>query len=140
MVKDIYLYLPNEARIITYRYSLFHESASHLVTLQTKLNLTQKQLTDKLYIQFDRLFFRLGSVDSRLKICGIISVKKNGLGTLIVMEDLSNAWNKIATYAENSALPYTSASEDEKIKNGYYTNTNGIVTGQDHTYRINLYG
>lgn len=138
--KDIYLYDRSSATIINYRYSLFHESASHLVTIQTKLNLSQRQLTDKLYIEFDRLFYRLGSVDSRLKICGIISVKKNELGTLLVMEDLSNAWNKIATYAASDADIYSAASNDQKIRNGYYTNSNGIIPGNDHTYRINLYG
>lgn len=137
---NVYLYNRSEASTINYRYSLYHESASHIITIQTKLNLTQKQITDKLYLRFDRLFYRLGSESSRLKICGVISVKKNGIGTVLVLEDLSNAWNKIANYAADASDIFSIADDDQKVRNGYYNNSNGIITGFDFTYRTNLYG
>jgi len=139
-VKDIYIYEEDEAQTIAQRYALMAESSSSKVRVVGKLSLTRLGLAEKMYVSFDRIFYRLGSSSSRRKIGIITSVKKDGLNTVVEMDDLSGLWNKVATIADNSSNEYDSATEDERIRNGYFTDDNSIVTGYEDTYRINLIG
>jgi hypothetical protein len=139
-VKDIYIYSETDAQTIAQRYALMAESSSSKVTVTGKLSLTRLGLAEKMYVSFDRIFYRLGSAAARRKIGLITSIKKDGLNTIVEMDDLSGLWNKVATIADNSSNEYDSAIEDERIRNGYFTDDNSIVTGYEDTYRINLIG
>jgi hypothetical protein len=139
-VKDLYLYDESNAQLIAQRYALMAESASSMVRILSKLNLTTIGLAEKMYVLLDRLFYRLGSTSARRKIGIVTSVKKDGLNTIVEIDDISGMWNKVATFAPSGASEYDAATEDEAIRNGYFTDNNGIITGYEDTYRINLIG
>lgn len=137
---DTYLYREEDAQIIAQRYALYAESASSRITIQAKLNLSTRPLAGKVYLNLDRLFYRLGSQNSRRKIGMVVSVKKDGMDTVLEVEDISGLWNKVANIADDSSLEFDAASDDERARNGYLTDDNGIVTTFDWTYRTNLIG
>lgn len=138
--RDIFLYEESDAQTAAQRLALYSESASSRIIIQTNLNLSTKQLADKLYVNLDRLFHRLGSEDSRLKIGLIVKVSKKGTSTEVEVEDLSGIWNKVCSIAANASQEHVDASDDERTRNGYLTDPNGIITGNDWTYRTNLIG
>jgi len=101
------------------RYALFFSLSQALVQIKTKLNLTLKNLGDKIFISLDRLFFRFGATSARKKIGIITKIVKSGANTDVVFTDLANIFNRVGTIADDTSLDFTSADDSEKIKNGY---------------------
>lgn len=137
---DAYLYDESDAQRTAQRYALYNESASSRIIISTKINLSTKLLADKVYVDLDRLFYRIGSNSSRKKIGIIVKISKSGLNTTLEVEDLSGIWNKVCTIAPNDANEFSAATEDERVRNGYLTDPSGIVDSNDWTYRTNLIG
>lgn len=138
--KDLYLYNEESAEEINQRYAFYSDYCANHITLVTKLNLTEKNLNEKIYLKFDRIFSRLGDSSYRAKIGVITSVKKDGLNTIVGIEDISNIYNRIFSIAAVGSNSFSSASEDQKIRNGYLTDEYGLISGNDYTYGINLLG
>lgn len=137
---DTYLYETLDAQTAAQRYALYNESSTSTIQIATKLNLSTRQLAGKLYLSLDRLFHRLGSPSSRTKIGIITAITKDGLNTLVRVEDISGIWNKVCSITEDDADVHASADEDQRTRNGYIADDNGLVTGNDWTYRTNLIG
>jgi hypothetical protein len=139
-VLDVFLYDEEYAQFTAQRYALYNESSSSRIILATHLNLSTRQLSDKIYVNLDRLFYRLGSQSSRRKIGMVVKISKTGLRTTLEIEDLSGIWNKVCNVAPTGAPVHASASEDERVRHGYLTDENGIINDNDWTYRTNLIG
>jgi hypothetical protein len=139
-VLDLYLYEESDAQDAAQRYAFYSETPASKVIIKAKLNLAQAQLGDKSYINLDRLYHRLGSDDSRLKMGIITRVSKDGLNAIIEVDDLSGLWNKVANFSEDTAADHSAAIADSRARNGYFTDDNGIVDDNDWTDRTNLIG
>jgi hypothetical protein len=139
--RDLYLYDDNDAKVITQRIRFLAETANSIITMNTKLEFIRKTLNDKVRIEFDRLFERLGG-NQRSKIGLIQSISKNPDGVSLSITDLTNMFNRVCNITANTADTFSSASDYQKSFNGYICdNTTGIVdTADQDTYGINLIG
>ena len=137
--EQIYLYTEEEAKEITQRYALLNELPKTKVQLNASLKLQDKQINDRLILAFDRMFYRNGS-ESRYKVFVINSIKKDGYGTYLVLDDLGGIFDRVANIASNTSIPYSTASEIEQSLNGYLTDESGLITGFGYTNRINVIG
>ena len=137
--EDLFLYNAIEAQEMAQRYALLNELPKSKVNLRTSLNLQDKQINDRLLLAFDRMFYRSGS-NSRYKVFVINSIKKDGLNTSLVLDDLGGIFNRVANISDENAAPFSSASEIEKSLNGYITDNDGLITGYGYTKRINIIG
>lgn len=114
----LYLYDTADAQQIAQRYALYNSLSQSVVSVKAKLNLMLKNLGDKLYVKFDRLYKRFGGLD-RKKIGIITKISKNGADTSVELADLGNSFNRVPSVADNTSADFTSADEDEKLLNGY---------------------
>lgn len=116
---DIYLFNQNDAETIVQRYALFYSLNQSLIQVRAKMNLTLKNLGEKLFVNLDRLFFRFGASASRRKIGVITKIVKSGTNTDVTFTDLANIFDRVATIADDASLDFTNALDAEKIRNGY---------------------
>ena len=141
--KDVTLYLFNEsdAQEITERYALYNSLTQSVVSIKTKLNLALKNLNDKLYLKFDRLYKRFAGGDN-LKIGIITKIQKSGEGTAVEMADLSNVFNRVFSVADDSSADFTSAENSEKIINSYIVDDDLHIpdTSDETQFGSNLIG
>jgi len=137
---DIYFYSEKEAEIQAQRYCFYGESFSTKIAITTKLNLSTLAVGDKLLINFDRMINRIGSANSKLRIGIVTSVKKNGTDSIIEIDDIGGIFPRVANIADNASLEYATAPERERVFNGYFTDSNGIIDSEEETWRNNLIG
>lgn len=119
----IFLYDDNDAQAIAERYAFYNSLSQSTVTVKSKLNLSLKNLNDKLYIEFDRIYKRFGGKDRR-KIGVISKIVKDGVNTSVEFNDLGNIYNRTGAISPDIANEFTSADETEKIFNGYIVDDN----------------
>jgi hypothetical protein len=117
--KTVYLYEEDKAKIIAQRICFFNSLSSSIVNLKTKMNLSQVNVNDKVYLDLDRLFTRY-SGDSRRKLGVVSGIKKNSFNCEVTITDLGNIYNRVMSIAPNSALDYSSSSVDDKVRWGYF--------------------
>jgi len=118
-IVDVYLYEQGDAETIAERYGLIHSLTQNIVTIKTKLNLALKNLNDKIYISFERLFDRFGNSDDTQKVGIISAINRGPSETVVTFSDLSNQFNRVGAIADDSSLDFTAAPNGEKILNGY---------------------
>lgn len=117
-----YVYDQNSAIIMAQRRAFYKSTSSLIITLKAKALFFAYSVSDRIYIELDRLFNRYGS--STKKKIGIVSgVKKNSTESEITLNDMGNIFNRNPTIAPTSTPSFTSASEDEKIKYGFILST-----------------
>ena len=113
-----YLFSSTDAQAIAERYGLYNSLSQSNVTVKGKLNLTTKNLNDKIFITLDRIYKRFGGRD-RKKIGIINKIVKDGANTTVEFNDLGNIFNRVMSIAPDTANDFTSATETEKIINCY---------------------
>lgn len=141
---DIYLLNTQDATTIAERYAFFHSLTQQVVRIKSDLRLVLNDINDKMFISFDRLFQRLGGSASRKKIGIISKIKRSGETVEVDFTDLSGIFNRVGTIAPDSANAFTSATDTEKILNGYIVDDstelpNSSATTDDE-WGINLIG
>ena len=116
---NIYLFETNAAQNITERYGLFHSLSQSIVEVEAKLNLTLKNINEKLLINLDNLFDRFG-LDSVQQKIGIISkIERSFNGTSVRFSDLGNIFNRVPAIAPDTATDFTSATTQDKMIQGF---------------------
>lgn len=116
--KTCYLFNEQDATTIAQRYAFYNSLSQSIVNIKAKADFFTSSVNDRVYINFDRLYKRYGE-SSRRKIGVISSIKKSSYNTEISMNDLGNIFNRCHTLAESATAPFTSATDDEKIKYGF---------------------
>lgn len=134
---DTILYSESDAQAMANRFSFLLEMASSVIKIETKLQISRLQVGDKIEVQHEKLYERIGSGFSR-KIAAINSAKKSAFGAELEIEDLSNAFSRVACITTDSALDWSSAGTDEKSVNGYITNQYGYNESDASDFGINL--
>ena len=139
---DIYLWHTQDAETMIQRKSYINEVSQSIIVIKAPIKYASKSINDKLLVKFDRLFGRFGSqldgLDKR-KICIISGVDKDDSSVTIEADDLGNIWNRTANVAANSSLDFSLAG-DERIMNGYITDSDELIDNLQATYRLNLIG
>jgi hypothetical protein len=117
-----YVYDINTAKIMAQRRAFYKSTSSLVITVRAKALFFAYSVSDRIYIEFDRLFNRYGS--STKKKIGIVSgVKKSSTESEITLNDMGNIFNRNPTIAPTGTAPFTSATDDEKIKYGFILDT-----------------
>jgi len=111
--------------------------ATSIVKIKTKLQIARLQVTDKVELLHEKLYERYGSTDTR-KIALMRFVKQNGLDVNAEMEDLGNAFSRVAIITLNTAVDFSSADTRTRAYNGYITDTYGMQSNDAETFGTNL--
>jgi len=122
---EIKLYLFNEssAKVMAQRWAMFRSLSQSTVSIKSDLRFALYNLGDKIYLNLDRLYKRLGNRDRR-KIGVINSITKDSTSMAITFTDQGNTYNRVGAIAANTDSGYTSAADSEKIRNGYIVDNN----------------
>lgn len=139
---DCYLLEQDAAVCMAQRYALIHSLPHSVVSIQAKLNLTLKNLNDKIFISLDRLFDRFGGSKNAKKI-GIISrISRGPENTSVSFSDLSNQFNRVGAITPDDADEFTVATDDAKIFNGYIVDNDTELpdNSSDDQWNTNLIG
>jgi hypothetical protein len=108
---DLKLYKESEANIIAQRFLFFKSLTQSVVTVRTKLKLSNKSINDVIYLDLDRLYRRYGN--STNKKSGIINmITRDGSNTVVQFNDLANLFSRVSTIADNSAPDFVADSDD----------------------------
>lgn len=115
---DLYLFNAQDAETIAQRYALYNSLSQSIVKVDSKLKFFLSSLNDKVLLNLDRLYKRFGNQDRR-KIGIISKIIKDSGNVSLEISDLGNVFNRVMSIAPDTANEFTSASDDEKIKDGY---------------------
>lgn len=137
--QDLYLWDETDAQTLTQRISLLREFSNTIIKMNSNSLFLNKSINQLVYLELRDMFERFGT-DADKAFIGVINLltKGNGLSEIEVT-DLGGFYNKIATYADSSDSAYGSSDILYRAKNGYYTNSSGIIDSSKQ-YRLNLYG
>lgn len=125
------------AVIFASRWAFILEFSKALVSIDLKLQAMISDINDRVDFNTSKLYERLGT--SLTRKIGLISMISKGItGTQIKMDDLAGAFTRCSVITENTALAFVSASDDEKIINGYITQNIGTLESDTTTFGINL--
>jgi len=114
----VFLYSVLDAVVMAQRVALYRSLSQSIVSVKAKLNLSDKNLNDKLSISLDRIYKRFSGRD-RKKIGIINKITTDGTNSTVEFNDLSNIFNRVMSIAPDAALDFTSALDTEKILNAY---------------------
>lgn len=127
----------DSARVFSNRWSFLLELASSLVNIQTKLKTMDVSVNDRVLLSHPELYERVGSQDKR-KIAAVSESRKSVFDSTVSLDDLSNAFSRCAIITENDASEWSAATDDEKLFNGYITDTYGMQDNDPETFGVNL--
>jgi hypothetical protein len=97
-----YLFKEEDARVIAQRWLFFRSLTQSVITLTTKLQFSLLSLNSPVMIDLSRLFTRYGGASSR-RIGLVNSITKDGLNTIIQINDLGNIFSRVTTISPNDA-------------------------------------
>jgi len=126
-----------DANIIASRWSFLLSLASTVVRFKTKLQAFDLSLADTVKFSHPLLYERVGSSDT-VKFGAVQLTKKNGLDVEIEIEDLSNAFSRVAIISQAGSDDFVDATLDDKSINGYITDSFGMIDNIEETFNINL--
>jgi hypothetical protein len=134
---DSKLVKESEAETLSERFSLVLQLARATVTIKTKLQAARLSVNDRVWVSHEKLYERIGSIFNQ-KVGAIESVRKSGSNSMIEVEDLSGTFSRCGTVTENTALEFDLSSNDDKIINGFITDTYGMIDNEQDTFGTNL--
>ena len=135
---DAYVYEDSDAETMSHREIYFRSLSRAQVTIKTDLRFEGVDIGDHVVINFERMYKRFGDTTSRKKVCVVVGKTVTGDGVELFVSDLGNVINRSSIITPNTAPDYTAASEDEKLKYGYITDSRGITNDDEDTTNTHL--
>lgn len=135
---DAFLYNTSDAEILSHRDIFINQLGRATIELISDLKLENIDIGDVVVIDIRRLYKRFGDESTRKKLAYVIGKKKTGQEIIWSLSDLNNTFNQAGIIAPNTTNDFTSATEDEKLKFAFITDSNGIVDDDEDTAGINL--
>ena len=115
---EVYLYNQAEAQTAAERYAFLYSLSQSIVTVKSKLGFARKSLNDKVWLRLDRLYRRYG-MDTNQKVMAITAISKSATDISLTLTDWGNLYNRICYITPSDADIFSTASDDEKMVNGY---------------------
>ena len=135
-VVDTVLHESNDAAIHASRWAFLLELATNSIKIKTKMQTSRLQVNDVVYIEHEKLFERTGG--GKKKFAAVTSIKKSGTNTDIELDDLGNAFNRVAIICENGSDIFDDSTEKQKVTNGFVTDQYGLINNTENTHGLNL--
>lgn len=136
--EDAYLYEQVAAQTIAER-NVYNRSLGRTdAIIESDLRLENFEIGDQIILNFNRMFKRLGDPNSRKKVMVVVGRQHNGNSIKLNLSDLGNIMNRSSIITDNAAPDFSAAAEDEKLKNGYITDSRGIIDNEEDTANIHL--
>lgn len=121
--QTVYLYETDKVEIIAQRICFFNSLSNSTVTIKAKLNLADVSISDKLYLDLDRMYNGFGYNQS-VKVGVVSGYKRSDFGCEVTLIDLSGVYNRVMSIAPNTLGDYSTSSVEERIKWGYIVDNN----------------
>jgi hypothetical protein len=134
---DTLLVEETPARLHAQRFSFFFSIASSVVQLDTKLKASRMEVNDKVSIEHEKFYERIGSTDKR-KVAAVQALKKSIFDSSIALEDLSNAFSRCGVITENDHDNYDDSSAEERAFAGFITDPFGMQGNDPETWGVSL--
>lgn len=135
---DAYLFNESDAEIFAQRQVYYNRVSRSDITLETDLRLENIEIGDVVQLEMKRLYDRLGAENSKKKLAIVMGKSVTGESVKFELSDIGNLYNSSAIIAPNDTNEYDSATEDEKLKWGFITDSQGIVNNDEDTANTNL--
>lgn len=132
----LYLYNLADVKVIAQRYAFYNSLSQSTISIKGKLNLALYELNDKINLNLDRIPKRFGNRD-RQKIGIINKISKDGKNVTVEINDLGNSFSRVASIAANTSSDFSSASDSEKLINGYIVDNDTLTP--DNSNDNNMY-
>ncbi len=136
-VIETYLVDATQAQILCNRWSFLLEVASSVVTIDTKMQGARIAVNDRVELSHEKLYERLGSTLTR-KVTGVQAARKSASDSNLELDDLSNAFSRCCTIAPSGANDFENATDDERLYNGFITDSYGMQANDPATFGNNL--
>ena len=134
---DLYLYEECDAKVMGHRLVYYRRLGRTDVKVSTDLRLENIEIGDVVQLEFDRLYKRFGDEETRKKLLTVVGKTVTGEKIDLDLTDYGNTFNSSSIITENDAPNYTSADSDDKLRDGYITQNNGITNDEEQTSNIN---
>lgn len=135
---DLYLYDEVEAEIATHRHLYYNRLGFAVVEAITDLRLENVEIGDVVILDFERLYQRFGDSAFRQKTAMVVGKELTGERTKLILSDLGNTFNTSGYITENTAPDYVSATQQQRLLNGFITDNQGIVENDEDSSGTNL--
>lgn len=135
---DVFIYNSSDAEISSHRNLYHNELGRATFTLKSDLRLEDVQIGDTIMLDLERLYKRFGDSTTRKKLVYVIGKSVSGLEITFTCSDLGNTMNTACIITPNTTSDFNVATDEEKLKYGYITDTRGIVDDDEDTQHINL--
>lgn len=126
---DTFLVDEDDAEVMASRWAFLLSRANSDLKITTKLRAIDLRVFDTVLVSHEKLYFRFASQD-RTRIGAVSSIKKKITGTEFIVNDLGNAFTRVARIAEDGSDDMDVASDDDVTLNGYMTDENGQTDGE----------
>jgi hypothetical protein len=120
------------------RWAFLVGAASTVLILQTKMQGSLLNVTDRLIVDHEKLYERVGTDSTKMKIGAIQSARKSFNDCQIEIEDLSNAFSRCGIITSNGQPNYANAGNEERFFGSYITDNYGMQNNDPETYGVNL--
>jgi len=134
---ETYLTDTDDAQYLCNRWEFLLAQASAVVTIDTKLQAARVAVHDRVELQHEKIYERIGSAINR-KVSGVQASRKSSSNANLELDDLSNAFSRCAVITEDDAEDFDAADDEEKMYNGYITDDYGMQDNNPDSFGSNL--
>jgi hypothetical protein len=126
-----------EAVIIARRWAFLLSISSSVISIDSKLQLSDLNVTDIVRLEHPKLYDRVGT-SIKTKFAAIQSSRKNGFDTKIELEDLANAFSRCSTIVDVGSPNFDDSTDRDIVLSGYITDDFGLLNSDANTFDVNL--
>lgn len=134
---DTFLLDTDSARIFAGRWTLLLQLSKTTVAVNLKLQAFDYNISDKIQVIHPKFFERIGLTANR-KLGLIQKITRSITSSSFTIDDLGTAFSRCAAITENDAVAFTSASDSDKMVNGYITANDGTLGGDAGTHKTSV--
>lgn len=125
------------ARIMAGRWAFLLELATSRLTTQMKMQGSQLSVGDPVQVFHPKLYDRFGANNIKRRLGSVSLISRGMTKTTMVVDDLSNAFSRVATITDADA-EYGDATDAEQVISGYITEDSGVLENDPKTFGLNV--
>lgn len=136
--RTVVLYDEESAKVLANRIVYLQSIGRTDMTITTDLRFEDIEIGDVVVVNFNRMFKRLGSSNSKRKMMFVYGKSLNGSRTVLELTDYGNLYNRSSKITANDHPEFVSSTDNERLNGGYITENNGIINNDEDTAGIHL--